>query len=243
LFHPLVWGPAAIVGLVILGYLILDPDRIARGVAVGGKDASTVLDLMQQAQFFLLEAGLIGAAILAIRRSAEVALALVILALLPLIYLGPANDLVMRASIPSLAVLTIGACVALFAPAPAAAAAALRKRAALVGLLVVGAVTPLAEISRAVFLPVWPINETATLIGVNCGQFAPHYVARLGHEVIGRMLRPVHAIALGPQGPSACNNPALELMWSWHFLPREKLRFPTTASGHANKTQETRVAE
>jgi hypothetical protein len=242
LFHPLVWAPAAVIGLVVLAYLILDSGGISKGVAVGGgKDPSALLDLLQQAQFFLLEAGFIGAAILAIRRSAEVALALVILALLPLIYLGPANDLVMRASIPSLAALTIGACLALFEPA--SAAATLRKRVALVGLLVVGAVTPLAEISRAVFLPAWPINRSATLIGVDCGQFAPHYVARVGHEVIGRMLRPTHAIALGPQGPAACNNPALELMWSWRFFPSKELRFLSTAGGQAKESQETHVAE
>ena len=53
--------------------------------------------------------------------------------LLPFARLGPANDLVMRASIPSLTVLAIGACLALLEKT--AGAALWRKKAVLVGLL------------------------------------------------------------------------------------------------------------
>jgi hypothetical protein len=229
LLHPKVWVPAMLVGVVIAAYLILDPSRIPRGLAIGAASDSPVMDLMQQAQFFLLEAGFIGGAIFAIRRSAEVALALLILGLLPLVYLGPANDFVMRASIPSLAVLTIGACLALVELS--ADKAAYRKKALLVGLLLIGAVTPVEEIARAALLPAWPINMGATLIGADCGGFAPHYVARLGGEVIGRMLRPTHRLPIGPQGPAACDNPALDLMWSWSFTPRNNAHPIKSARG------------
>jgi hypothetical protein len=225
LLDPRVWVPAALVGIVVASYLGLDPGRIHKGVAVGGADDNLVMDLLQQAQFFLLEAGFIGGAILAMRRSAEIALALAILALLPLVYLGPANDLVMRASIPSLTVLAIGACLALVDQASDQTSR--RKKLLLVGLLVVGAVTPIEEFARAVLLPAWPINMAATLIGADCGRFAPHYVARLGHETIGRLMLQTNRLALGPQGPAACRNPALELMWSWSFAPRKDLRSVT----------------
>jgi len=219
LFNPLVWAPAALVGSVIAAYLLLDAAGIPKGVSVHG-DGSMVMDLLQQAQFFLLEAGLVGGAIFAIHRSAEVALALVILALLPLVQFGPANDLVMRASIPSLAVLTIGAALALVGQGSESLTT--RQKWPLLALLLVGAVTPLEEIARSVLLPVWPINVSATLIGANCGGFAPHYQARLGDEMIGRLMRPIQQLPIGPQGRSACNNPAFELMWSWGAPPPRK---------------------
>jgi hypothetical protein len=212
LIHPARWLPACAVGLVVAGYLVLDTGGVPKGVAVGATAADVAMDLAQQTQFFLLEAGFVGAAIFWIRRSAEVALALVVLALLPFVYLGGGNDLVMRASIPSLAVLAIGAGRALW-DSPATARP-LRKALVLGGLLAVGAITPVAEFARAVILPAWPINRNATLIGVACGAFAPSYVARLDGQPVERLLRPPNRLDLGPMGPASCDNPALDLMWA-----------------------------
>jgi hypothetical protein len=218
--HPKVWAPALIVGLAVAAYLALDPNRIPKGLALAHDSADDLsMDLLRQAQFFLLEAGIIGLAILAMRRSWEVALALLILAVLPFAYLGPGNDLVMRASIPSLAVLTIGACLALIGKC--VDAGCLRKKALLGGLLVVGAVTPVAEFARASMLPVWPINMQATLIGANCGKIAPHYVARLGDEPIAHLLRRPSSFPLGPQGRDECDNPALDLMWGGQLAAKQ----------------------
>ncbi|MEP6885089.1 MAG: hypothetical protein ABJC66_10115 [Gammaproteobacteria bacterium] len=210
--RPGVWAPAAAVGMVIAAYFALDPSGIPKGLALHNKlVVDDALDLARQAQFFLLEAGFIGLAILAIRRSREVILALLILAVLPFAHFGPGNDLVMRASIPSLAVLVIGACLALINKT--ADGRSFPKKVALGCLLAVGAVTPVAEFARAVVLPAWPINMQATLIGADCGGFAPHYVARLDHEVIIHLLRDPSRISLGPLGPEACDNPAFDLMW------------------------------
>jgi hypothetical protein len=212
LLHPPVWAPALIVGLPVAAYLALDPTQIAKGMALANDSAAdATMDLLRQAQFFLLEAGFIGIAILLMHRSAEVALALLILAVLPFAYLGPGNDLVMRASIPSLAVLAIGASLALIGKC--ADDRGLRKKVFLGGLLAVGAVTPMAEFARAAILPAWPINLRANLIGANCGSFAPHYVAKLGGEAITHLLRAPKRFALGVQGREDCYNPALELMW------------------------------
>ncbi len=207
-----VWAPALAVGVVVAAYLVMDPGGIRKGMALAGNSTTDpTMDLLRQVQFFLLEAGFIGFAVLTIRGSAEVMLALLILALLPFAYFGPGNDLVMRASIPSLAVLAIGACRALVERTTDRRG--LRKKAVLGGLLAVGAVTPIAEFARAAILPTWPINMRATLIGANCGKIPPHYVAKLGGGPIDLLLRRPHHIAFGEQGWDACYNPAVDLMW------------------------------
>jgi hypothetical protein len=217
LLHPRVWLPALLVGMVVASYLTLDPGGIAKGVTVGrGGMADAGMDLLRQIQFFLLEAGFIGAAVLWIRRSGDVVLALIVLALLPLAYLGPGNDLVMRGSIPSLAVLAIGACLAL---AQGGADPQLpRKKAVLLCLLAVGAVTPVQEFARAVVLDAWPVNLQATLIGANCNTFPPHYVARMSGQAIGRLLRAPQRIAVAALRNHDCDNPAVELMWRHGLL-------------------------
>lgn len=214
LLHPKIWAPAAVIGSVVSAYLVMDPGGIPKGVAGGGR-SGLALDLLQQAQFFLIEAGFLGAAILMIRPGAKVVLALAVLALLPLVSFGPANDLVMRASIPSLAVLAIAACLAL--ETPALSLRQKRGKVALVALLLVGAVTPIEEIARSVLLPAWPINMQATLIGANCGHAVPHYIARIRTGLLARMMRPASRIPVRYEGAAACANPALELMWSWTF--------------------------
>jgi hypothetical protein len=223
LFHPRIWAPALAVGLVIAAYLTLDAGRIPKGWTIGGHGfgaAAITDDLWRQAEFFLLEAGFLGFAILSIRRSAVVILALCVLAVLPFGSFGGANDFVMRVSIPSLTVLAIGACLALFArpiaggtsAAPAPITASLRvKKAALVGLLLIGAVTPFQEFARAAALDPWPANLDATLIDVWCGTFPPHYVARLRGQLVAALLRSPHTLQPGIAPSNACANPAFEI--------------------------------
>jgi len=213
LLDPRVWAPAFVVGVVVAAYLTLDAGGIQRSWTVGGSGlgvADIAMDLLRQAQFFLLEAGIIGFAILAIRRSSQVVLALVILALMPLVSFGPGNDLVMRSSIQSLTVLAIAACLAL--SRDARSGGTVRKKVVLGSFLAVGAVTPFQEFARAAVLPSWPINLQATLIGAACGQFPEHYVARLGNQVVARLLRRPHPLPLGPISYQACVNPAIGLM-------------------------------
>jgi hypothetical protein len=202
-----------LVGGVTASYLILDPGRIAKGMTVGNSGALDLgLGLLRQAQFFLLEAGFIGFAILFIHRSGEVVLALVVLALLPLAHLGPGNDIVMRGSIPSLAVLTIGAALALTRDWPGEK---VRRNKILLGcMLAIGAVTPLQEFARDAVLPSWPINMQATLIAVNCGGYPAHYVARLGDQAITHLMRTPHQLTVEPiLDRRSCANPAANLMW------------------------------
>jgi hypothetical protein len=208
LAHPRVWLPAAIVGLVVAAYLTLDSSRIPRSWTVGS-GASALSDLARQAEFFVLEAGLVGGAILALRRSRAAVLALVVLALLPFVSFGAANDFVMRASIPGLAVLAMEAAGALAEPAAAAAVQA--KKMLLGALLALGAVTPFQEFARAAVLPRWPINARATLIDAACDTYPPHYVARLDGQPVIRLLRPTQPLFSDPPGAPACENPAIEI--------------------------------
>ena len=220
LAHPRVWGPALAVGTVIAAYLTLDAARIPRGWTIGRSGAgvgAVISDLLRHAEFFLLEAGLIGAAILAIRPSRKVVVALAILLLLPLVSFGAANDFVMRVSIPSLALLAVAACRALteLEPKPTVHGRALTvKRGVLAALLAVGAVTPFQEFARAAVLERWPINLDATLVSAACGRDPPHYVARLAGQAITHVLRLPHALPPDPRAAAACSNPALSILKS-----------------------------
>jgi hypothetical protein len=217
LLRPDIWGPALLVAAAVGGYLALDPTHIRKGVALAGEPlGDMVIDVIRQLQFFLLEAGLIGFAILMLRPSSELILALLILAVLPFAYLGPGNDLVMRASIPSLAVLMIGACRALLDKTTATRATL--KKAALGGLLAVGAATPLAEFARAAILPAWPVNLDASLVGADCGRYPPHYIARVADGPLEHAMRRPNRIPLGPLGPQSCDDPGFDLMWRYSPL-------------------------
>jgi hypothetical protein len=209
---PRVWAPALPVGLVVAAYLTLDAGAIHRSLEIGASGLAfddLAMDFLRLAQFFLLEAGILGIAILAIRRSSQTVLALIVLALLPMVNFGPGNDLVMRSSIPALTVLAIAASLALFGDAPSNAT---RKKKIMLGcLLAIGAVTPFTEFARAVELHAWPINLQATVIGAACGKYPPHYIAHLSGEAVTEILKEPHRLALGSLGPAACDNPSLGL--------------------------------
>ncbi len=192
--------PALAVGVVVAGYLTLDAGRIPRGWTIGrdGSAPRRRAGSLRHAEFFVLEAGLVGAAILAIRASGQVVLALAMLALLPLVSFGAANDFVMRVSIPSLTVLAIAACRALAEAAPNRSARI--KRGALAGLLALGAVTPFQEFARAAVLERWPINLDATLVGADVRQLpAALRGASARPSAHARFLRPAHALRPDPQ--------------------------------------------
>ncbi len=206
LLHPRVWLPSLIVGIVVMGFLGLDPGGIPRTWTLNQTGEGPAMGIARQAQFFLFEAGLIGFSILWIRRSTYTILALVILAILPVVSFGAANDFAMRASIPSLAVLCIAACRALCVESGQADVST--KKITLVFLLAIGAITPLQEFARAMVVPAWAANLQATLVGADCGRFPAHYVARTQHEVILLLMKRPNRLTIGDTGPASCKNPA-----------------------------------
>ena len=99
--------------------------------------------------------------------------AVITLLVLPLLSMGPGNDLAMRGSIPSLGVLCIGAVNVFTHPTPATGA----YRRWLLGLvLALGAATPYYEFSRSIIRRPWAPNPDFTLIDANNGAIAYHYL-------------------------------------------------------------------
>lgn len=113
----------------------------------------------------------------------ELAVAVAVLMLVPLYRIG-ANDFVMRASIPALAILAL--CLA-EATWPAAGSPRRNSVAAAIVALAVGAVTPLFEIGRAFQVPAFSASDCNLL---TAARFPPnegpmfHYLART--DLIGR---------------------------------------------------------
>lgn len=142
--------------------------------------------------------------------------AVLTLLMLPLISVGPGNDLAMRGSIPSLAVLCIAAVNVFAHPTPVTGP---NRRWLLALTLAIGAVTPYFELSRAINRKQWSPNLDFTLIDADNGQIAPHYL-------VPRRRSPVKA---------ALNSPApLSNAVDWAYFcerrhPRNKANKPHVA--------------
>jgi hypothetical protein len=147
-------------------------------------------DLVKYARFALLEFALLAAVLLFLLRHSRglCAVASGVLAALPLVIsFGPSNDIVMRASIPSLAMLAI---LSVRVLDESRAAAERIPRALLIVVLAVGAITPLYEFWRALAGPRWAPSIERTLLDATRGQLPPHYVGRLDRDDLKAILRP-----------------------------------------------------
>lgn len=107
------------------------------------------------------------------------------LLVLPLLSIGPGNDLAMRGSIPSLGVLCIGAVNAFAHPKRPIG---VYRRWLLVVVLLMGAVTPYFEFSRAIARKPWAPNPDFTLIDANNGAIAHHYLVPRNHSPLAAAL-------------------------------------------------------
>jgi len=129
------------------------------------------------------------------------ATAVLTLLLLPLLSIGPGNDLVMRSSIPSLGILCIAA-VNVFAH-PARHTGAYRRW--LLGLvLAIGAVTPYYEFSRSITRKPWAPNLDFTLIDANNGGIAHHYLVPRSRSPLATALNTVEPLANAVDWLSFC---------------------------------------
>lgn len=161
----------------IAGFLAADSGRVVHGL-----QAPTIAFLMTYIAFLTLE---IGPVLVFLRHfppgrefvlsRQDLLLVIAVLLLVPLYRVGP-SDFVMRASIPALALLAVS-----FAEC-ASAAGDRRRLAAAALVLVVGAVTPLYEIGRAVLAPSFAPSDcnmlTAARFPPNDGPLF-HYLARI----------------------------------------------------------------
>jgi hypothetical protein len=103
------------------------------------------------------------------------ATAVLTLLVLPLLSIGPGNDLAMRGSIPALGVLCMAAVNVFVHPTPATGR---YRRLALGLVLAIGAVTPYFEFSRAINRKAWAPNTDFTLFDANNGRIANHYMVQ-----------------------------------------------------------------
>ena len=140
-------------------------------------------------RFVLLEFALLGVAMLFLLRHSRAlwAIAMVTLATLPLANFGPSNDIVMRASIPSLAMLSI-LCVRALDELDASAVTRI-ARGLVIGMLTLGAVTPAYEFWRAVLKPRWLPAPERTLLDVTNGGMPANYVGRFDRADLKELMR------------------------------------------------------
>jgi hypothetical protein len=139
-------------------------------------------------QFVLVECGVLWLLLMVLRRDGLLWVAGILLWTLPLLWFGPSNDLVMRASIPALLVLALAAADVLAAPADAIRAKVFWP---IVIVLLLGVPTAATEITRALVEPAWKPDLTKDLIAASGQQYPSHYVVGLGAGLISDLLKPV----------------------------------------------------
>ncbi len=178
----------ALAGLVAR-YVTMDTHSIARGWTMD-KFASVWMFLFVYGAFCLFEFGFLALLLARLRAfDLKVAVAVALLLALPFFSFGPGNDLVMRSSIPALAVL------ALAAVRPLAASDRKLSRGLLMLLLGVGAVGAAQEPERAFMTPRWALTgKTLTQVTVDMNPFhlalmPPNYVGRLNQPGLIALMR------------------------------------------------------
>ena len=136
--------------------------------------------------FVLLEVGVFCAFLLWRDRSLLALAAVTLLLLMPWTRWGPNNDLLMRASIPALAMLWLILAETLTAPGADLGGRAWRLT--LVILFALGAVTPLLEIQRALSGNRWPADTRISAPQALNG-FPPHYFVAEKRNWLAPLLR------------------------------------------------------
>lgn len=167
-------------GLLVVRYLTM-------GVAQADTSGAAPAPVHAILLFCMLEWGLLAWAVLwRGERSPLLLLAVLELLLLPFLHFGPANDLVMRASIPALAILMMATIEAWQTALPPL------RRAAIAALLALGSATPLLEFQRAFLSGPRYVHEQANFIDVS-GSGVWHYLSPVTRPDIKAMFKPAQA--------------------------------------------------
>jgi len=188
-FHPLNLLPALFI-LAITGlYLTLDLASVPAQSQFGGEGVSIDFVILY-AVFCTLEFGLLGLALYRYGKGPLWGMALLTLCVLPFFRMGPGNDIVMRGGIPALMLLCL-----LFLSSLQDARLRLQDLAGTAVLLLIGAITPMEEIYRALDQPHWAFREDQNLVQAAGGSLPPHYAARLNQAQLQRVMRPPQQLA------------------------------------------------
>lgn len=137
--------------------------------------------------FVLMEFALLGLVLFRLLKHSRgiFLIALAVLLALPLITLGPSNDLLLRVSTPSLVLLAILTMRVLTSCSHGWSG----RHTALVLMLVVGAHTPFNEAARAVLWKAWQPDYIRSLVDVQQGHLPSHYIGQLTDPILGALLR------------------------------------------------------
>jgi hypothetical protein len=160
-------------------------------VAAADEGAHTLAFTKNYLLFVLMEFVLLGFVLYPLLKHSRGLLltALGVLATLPLLTLGPSNDLLLRVSTPSLIVLAI-LCIRGLEDASRRSSRSGGRIAAIAIMLLIGAHTPFNELWRAATWNAWRPDYTKPFLETQKGGLPPHYVGRLNDPVLQAILRP-----------------------------------------------------
>ncbi|MBI5901339.1 MAG: hypothetical protein HZB40_19225 [Rhodocyclales bacterium] len=205
-------GPALAFALVVGGLILrlqtLDIDAIVvrsgteATIAEGGGTSGFIRNYFV---FVLMEFAILGFALFPVLRHSRgiLALAMGVLALLPLLSLGPSNDLVLRVSTPSLVLMAILCQRALFDEGSPRR----YRKGYIAVVLLIGLNTPFNELWRAATWRHWPANYTRTFPDTQGGVLPPHYVGRLDDPVLRNLMRTPSPIPTAQQRKDRLTKP------------------------------------
>jgi hypothetical protein len=191
---PLSWLSAVGIFVTIAIYITMDGAGIRSGWTISLAMTSGEMMLLHHVFFILFEFGIITILLWRIRRDVLLIVAGVTLALLPLYTFGPGNDLAMRASIPALTILCL---VAVDALCEIDLHDWSTKDFLLVLCLLIGAVTPIHEIARALLFARWKPELGKSLVEVE-KTLPAHYVGRLNMPLLEESMRQPSSVPAFP---------------------------------------------
>lgn len=178
---------AVLVALAVTAFLLIDGTQnialsttlIARGSGMA-EQATAARDITL---FILMEFGLLGLCLAgAMGRDRPLFLAaMTMLLALPLLHLGPSNDLLIRSSAPALVVLMVCtlSCLGLLADKQNIVPQQSGRKLIIGAMLLLGAVTPAHEFARALQRPAQAPSYDRTLVSTQGGQLPSHYVGNI----------------------------------------------------------------
>lgn len=181
---------AIIVGGLTIRMQMLDVGSIPMQQAAGtgaAADGHALAFAKNYLVFVLMEFAILGLALFgALRHSKGILIiAIGVLALLPLVKLGPSNDLLLRVATPSLVFMAI-----LCQRVVCDASPMMGPRIATIAvLLLIGAHTPFNELWRAATWRVWQPDYTRTFLETQNGGLPTHYIGRLNDPLLTELLR------------------------------------------------------
>jgi hypothetical protein len=177
-----------VIFVVLAKYVTMDSARIASHWTFGaGADFTPLLRFEYYGTFCLLEFGMLVGLLYVLRRGYALVVITPVLLLLPLYTFGPGNDLAMRASIPALMLICLSSA---YAVSEIRSGQITLAQMALAFCLLIGALTPTFEFSRAILLNAWKPSPYRSVVEIReGGEMLSNYIGKTDSPMIRKMLR------------------------------------------------------